>query len=575
MKTWSVAVGSLSSWNGWVIGVIALVRLVVAMVSDPNRTGNYSPLWLLLWFISLTAMAAFVALAMVLGLARALKKKPRPVLNILVMAAASSLGNGLIGVLAISWGLDNQGLWLIRLLGGAISGAFMFGVINTLQVNLVGMRESIRQLVETENQLLGYRDSAKQIIADEVEALKAKTRETLLPAIEKIQQLLAQNHASANVVQDLKQLINEDVRPLSKSVLEEAQQLSTTKSFDSKSEIGKIAWKSKFNLKKIQRPLAGAPVYIPMFPMVEFLIIDHRSSFRGILGAIGTVLVLLLIKSLTPKQAEATTRQALFFTLGAAVLSIGPAYWIMWQEYGNTEAVLWATSVITIFTIISNPLISYTKAVELNREKFEQSLAAYNDSLAKEVALFEQKLGLERRAWSRIIHGEVQSALTAAVTRLQRSDNLEPYELEMIKQDLNRAKENLLHPAKLDTKFTQAFSEIVLTWKSICDIKADISARAQRALDQNQDVRLVTNEIIKEAVSNAVRHGQAKNIKINLDRIEDDILKIEITNDGYSPARDRAPGLGSQMLNELTLNWTLNTEKNKTTLKAEVPISKN
>jgi two-component sensor histidine kinase len=258
-----------------------------------------------------------------------------------------------------------------------------------------------------------------------------------------------------------------------------------------------------------------------------------------------------------------------------STLSIIPTWWIMFQEYGNTEAVLWATLVIWLIVTLSAFLLAYTKGVELNAERYEINLTQYTEELAKEVALFEQKLALEKRAWSRVIHGEVQSALSAAVTRLQRAEHLEPYELEMVKQDLNRAKQNLTNPPKEDTNFTQAFSEIVLTWRSICNIQADISARAQRAIDTNQDTRIVTNEIIKEAVSNAVRHGQAKNVNIKLDRIKDDILEIEIQNDGFKPARDKTPGLGSQLLDELTLSWSLETKNNKTTLKAEVPISKN
>ena len=215
------------------------------------------------------------------------------------------------------------------------------------------------------------------------------------------------------------------------------------------------------------------------------------------------------------------------------------------------------------------------KGVEPLNERYEQSLLQYTEELHKTISLFEQKLALEKRAWSRIIHGEVQSALSAAVTRLQRNEKLEPYQLEMVKQDLARAKDNLTNPPKQNTNFNQAFAEIVLTWKSICQINADISARAQRAIDQNQDCREVTNEIIKEAVSNAVRHGQAKQVNVKLERIKDDVLEIEISNDGFKAQRDRTPGLGSQLLDELTLSWSLNNKNNKTTLKAEVPISKN
>jgi len=246
----------------------------------------------------------------------------------------------------------------------------------------------------------------------------------------------------------------------------------------------------------------------------------------------------------------------------------------MYQEYGNTQAVLWATTILWLMVFLSAFLLAYSKGVELNAERYEISLTRKTQELQKEIALFEQKLALEKRAWSRVIHGEVQSALSAALARLQINENLEPYQLEMVKQDLNRAKQNLINPPKQNSTFNQAFAEIVLTWKSICQIQADISARAQRAIDQNEDTRTVTNEIIKEAVSNAVRHGQAKNVKVKLDRIQDDILNIEIQNDGFKTVNP-TPGLGSQMLDELTLSWSLENKNNQTTLTARVPISKN
>jgi signal transduction histidine kinase len=323
------------------------------------------------------------------------------------------------------------------------------------------------------------------------------------------------------------------------------------------------------------RPLISLPLFAAFFPMAEFLIIDHRSAFRGLLGGIVTGLTLVLLKAITPNNFEVKVASGITTQFVYSAIGILPTWWLMFQEYGNTKEVLTATALLLFITFATTFLLAFTKGVELNAERYEISLTQYTEELAKEVALFEQKLALEKRAWSRVIHGEVQSALSAAVTRLQRAEHLEPYELEMVKQDLNRAKQNLTNPPKEDTNFTQAFSEIVLTWKSICNIQADISARAQRAVDTNQDTRIVTNEIIKEAVSNAVRHGQAKNVNIKLDRIRDDILEIEIQNDGFKPSRDKTPGLGSQLLDELTLSWSLETKNNKTTLKAEVPISKN
>ena len=518
-------------------------------------------------------MAGVVLLAMVLGLGRALKSKPRPWLNLAVIGTAGAAGNAVVGLLAIDWGLDTESLWNIRLAGGFLGHVLIFLSINTLRVNLVQRNESIRKLSQTEQQLLGFRDSAKQILDDEIERLKQNTRDTLLPEIAKLQDLLSSKDKS-ELIKELKVLIFEGVRPLSKQVLNQANKLRDYQGETLKPKLRHVLT-TKVSFKNSIRPALNLPLAIAFYPMVEFLVIDHRSAFRGLLGALSTVIMLAIIKALIPSRLETKPIAGLFLQLILSAIALIPAWWIMYQEYGNTEAVLWTTGLLWLINIMSSVVLAISQTLQQNQIKYEQALTQYTEDLHKEVALFEQKLSIEKRSWSRIIHGEVQSALTAAVTRLQRAETLEPYQLEMVKQDLNRAKENLLNPPKLEANFNQNLAEITSTWRSVCTIKTDISARAQRALDQNQDVCIVTNEIIKEAVSNAVRHGQAKTVSIKLDRIKDDILEIEISNDGFKPLRDQAPGLGSQMLDELTLIWNLTVKNNNTTLNATVPISKN
>ena len=575
MKNWRVAVGSLSSWSGWVITLTLLLRLMIALISDPNRTQNFSPLWLVTWLAGAAGMAAVVLLAMALGLRKRLKTKPRPFANLIVIGLAGAVGNLIVFETAQLFDLDHEALWVVRIPGGMLASILEFFLINTLRASYVARKESIRKLTEIENQLLGYQDSAKQIIQDEVERLRENTKATLLPAIDKIQNLLIEKaQTSSELIESLKDLIHNNVRPLSKEVLSEADTMAKVKPRDGLAPKPHVAWKKTFRLKLSMRPGIATTVFAMAFPMIEYMLIDHRSAFRGLLGGLSAGLVIALVKAVIPQTLTIKTGNGIAITLLIAIASAAPSYWLMWQEYGNTREVITAAGFQLLIVILGSFLFSFTKALELNQESYELTLTQYTQELQKEVALFEQKLALEKRAWSRLIHGEVQSALTAAVTRLQLSDKLEPYQLEMVKQDLTRAKDNLTNPPTQDTKFTQAFSEIVLTWKSICHIEADISARAQRALDQNHDTRTVTNEIIKEAVSNAVRHGQAKTVKVKLDRIQDDILNIEIQNDGFKTLNPN-PGLGSQMFDELTLNWSLQTINNKTTLRAEVPISKN
>ena len=133
MKNWKVAVGTLSSWSLWVIVSTLLLRLITALTTDPNRTQNFSPLWLLIWAISVIALSAWVLLVMALGLYKRLKTKPRPFANLITIGIAGVIGNLTVGALAIQWGLDTEPLWTVRILGGFLGAIAMFFVINTLR----------------------------------------------------------------------------------------------------------------------------------------------------------------------------------------------------------------------------------------------------------------------------------------------------------------------------------------------------------------------------------------------------------------------------------------------------------
>ena len=80
------------------------------------------------------------------------------------------------------------------------------------------------------------------------------------------------------------------------------------------------------------------------------------------------------------------------------------------------------------------------------------------------------------------------------------------------------------------------------------------------------------NEIAKEAISNAVRHGEATEATVFIDRTEDDILRVEITNNGNPPETDRSKGIGSEMLDEVCISWNLHFNKKQVRLSAELPV---
>jgi len=182
---------------------------------------------------------------------------------------------------------------------------------------------------------------------------------------------------------------------------------------------------------------------------------------------------------------------------------------------------------------------------------------------------------IARRNWSFVVHGTVQAALTAAITRLSATEPLEQYQIDLVKQDLARAAEALSKTPETEVNLEVALANLATTWSGICEIKFEFSERASRSLQRDANARMCVNEICKEAVSNAVRHGEAKKIKITVDRSTDELLIIEAADDGRGSWGSTKPGVGSRMFDDLTIDWSLSNNRSigRTVLQARLPLS--
>jgi signal transduction histidine kinase len=206
------------------------------------------------------------------------------------------------------------------------------------------------------------------------------------------------------------------------------------------------------------------------------------------------------------------------------------------------------------------------------RLEIEKQIRADLNEIAKENALFAQKVWVFRKRWLLVLHGNVQSALTAALTRLQREAVIDAVTVELVKQDLIRAESAINSNLHDSLNLEDGLRQVVRAWDGICNISIDVSERAKRALVRSADSEFCVNEIVKEAVSNAVRHGEASEAKIDIDRIADDILKVDVYNNGKSLSNSDTSGIGSEMLDEICLHWELKSERKGVRLTAELPV---
>jgi signal transduction histidine kinase len=114
-----------------------------------------------------------------------------------------------------------------------------------------------------------------------------------------------------------------------------------------------------------------------------------------------------------------------------------------------------------------------------------------------------------------------------------------------------------------------SISDLVQLWQGVCEVRVSVEEDLLTAISVNQVTSHCINEIVKEGVSNAIRHGHAKHVEVSILEDSADSIRIEISNDGDADISERQ-GVGSQMLDEITMNWSRELTESGVRLVAKV-----
>jgi len=193
----------------------------------------------------------------------------------------------------------------------------------------------------------------------------------------------------------------------------------------------------------------------------------------------------------------------------------------------------------------------------------------------------------ERKRVARDLHDEVNQALTALLLRVEAATQEAPpelrEELDETKRLANQAMQQLmdlarqLRPAALDDHGLAAALA-----GQVREHDRRGTARTRMRVDKGlgelpQEVEVVVYRVAQEALTNAARHANAKNIEIELGR-QDSRVVLEVTDDGRGFAfAEEAKGLGLSGMREraLLVDGTLEIDSRPgkgTTVRLEVPI---
>lgn len=568
------AFGRKEIWS-WPLFWFALpIYFLLSFFFDVFLAGSWRIEWLWVAIISFAVVTLFGVGFKFLIVERFFKTRNAWLINLISIAVLGALKNVLVGELSILFSLVDSADWLFRIYGGAgLAIGVLIGFVYILGAR-VDHNATIGLLEVSRSSLMALRSQAEQLLVDERELLLKQTQQVLLPRLDQIQTALRTNSQRVVAIEALRDLVQTQVRPLSESLSKAAKNLVMAEAPEAPKKPSARMLQTSFFIKPLIRPGSMFLLFMAGNWFLTFVILGIQAANWSIAYSLASLAVIIIIKALIPTSFKVRRGSgiALLFLIGFAAAH--PTYWPLKEFSHNLEQDLLLLLVVlnVMFCVVG---FAYSRSFELDRLEAVNQMQRDNDSLEREVALFEQQMWIARRNWSFVVHGTVQAALTAAITRLSSSEELEQYQIDMVVQDLDRAKVALSKTPEIDVNLTQALPNLAATWSGICQVKFSLTGRATRALERDADARMCVNEICKEAVSNAVRHGEASEALVEIDRTADELLEIKISNNGRLLDQKQNPGVGSAMFDELTLRWSLtnNRATAQVDLIATLPLS--
>lgn len=262
-----------------------------------------------------------------------------------------------------------------------------------------------------------------------------------------------------------------------------------------------------------------------------------------------------------------------FLSIGVPVVATYAEVQLANQLYVRLDLysqILQNTQVMPLLVLGVAYVVKISKAVRLTLEH----LGELSEQLATSKRAFAVRAFAVQKQFAVFLHGIVQSALSAAALRLQAGNFTDAAWVQYFVQ-LKEAERLLedFQPVQVDLE--SQLNLLTQLWKGIATVEVKISTGLMQQIMSDTYLAYCVNEVIQEAVSNAVRHGAATQVFCKVSRVEHSV-SLAIANDGCQPLPKSHSGLGFRILDDLCSEWWFESDPGSelpVVLKARIPFS--
>ena len=436
-----------------------------------------------------------------------------------------------------------------------------------------------------------YRELRDQhlVLALEMERLTAAisesseiTRQQQTEAVERVQSILEQQIAQLpldeadRTMQSLSSVIGDVVRPMSHELARsvpvwQLPDISATR----------VTWPgilSKLRLEGALRPVfvtvvlavMGIPSAAPIYGLRTAAVLY---AFGLVTTPVGIILVRQLLSPVVNRMPPIARVAGITVALLIAAM---PTLYVFVRVLDGVESGHTYQIALLVQMPMTGWLAALATAARADLDAVNGRLIDINEQLRWIVTRSRMMQWHQQRQLSRALHGPVQSALHASIRRMQHAIDADTATTDFtrdLRDDLQRTVVGLLtqHDNPIDAQ--RELDELTEAWDGIASIIVDAAPSVLPRINDDQACATAVGDIAQEAVSNAIRHGNANRVLIEIRDVAEDRIELAVIDNGVSRADREQAGLGTEQLDDCALVWTRERQLDGTHLHAVLPIA--
>jgi signal transduction histidine kinase len=527
----------------------ALPSVVTGLINDYGRLGGDPVSWFLVVFAGFAVTVASIEVLAQIHIR--LFGKPKTLSNLAILMIAGLIRGATVFYVGWLLGVMPQSELWFRLSAAPLYVTAVYMVFNTLVVAYLYQREIDQELRREQYSL----NQSRLEFAQEIDRLRlaqrSKISELVTPSLWEISKHLNDAKLSKDasaIVRALRGLNEDVVRPLSHELAKRFDPPTLTAAAPFLTKLGRLTLPKRTTLGQ---SLAVGWTALTAFVLGYSMLSASSNPLQGLVTALVLTswfgLVTYALKAVTVNLEHPTWLGFIASIPVGALVGLTAWPFTFWETLTLPETFLVQSSV---FFSIAYPSI-YLMAVANNQSEISQAqLRAIVEELRLLNSQLRQQVWLDQKMLATELHGSVQATLHATALQLSKIDQPTIADLEKVRDAVDRALARLGQTSYLEGEsFEQVLADISEVWEDTCKIEYHIQPQALQALEQ-QSLARSTIEVVREATTNAIKHGKAKNIKVTITQ-SGQLLELIVDNDGQELVSN-TQGLGTSVISDLT-----------------------